>query len=189
MWNNQEKSSIKLSEIPTKRYLKTIMSPPKNSKNNNNILKALGWNARSIRERTRKEFMWHTISRYKPDVAIIVETWLNENVKILNTEHQVAQTKKQEFQGVLILKKDMDIKIEWEDQQTGWFLVCINKKENKIWAYLIGFYRKVEWKEETTQEINKIIKRIRRKHPRISIIIFGDMNTKGKDSINKLEKK
>ena len=82
----------------------------------------------------------------------------------------------------------MDIKIEWEDQQTGWFLVCINKKENKIWAYLIGFYRKVEWKEETTQEINKIIKRIRRKHPRISIIIFEDMNTKGKDSIDKLEK-
>ena len=74
MWNNQEKSSIKLSEIPTKRYLKTIMSIPKNSTNNYNILKALSWNARSIREITRNEFMWHIISRYKPDVAINVET-------------------------------------------------------------------------------------------------------------------
>ena len=131
MWNNQEKSSIKLSEIPTKRYLKTIMSPPKNSTNNYNILKALGWNARSIRERTRNEFMWHTISRYKLDVAIIVETWLNENIKILSTEYQIAQTKKQEFQGVWILTKDMDIKIEWEDQQTGWFLVCSARKKEQ----------------------------------------------------------
>ena len=106
----------------------------------------------------------------------------------MNTEYQVAQTKKQEFQGVWILTKDMDIKIEWEDQQTGWFLVCLARKEFKIWAYLTGVYRKVEWKEETTQEKNKIIKRIRRKHLRISIIIFGDMNTKGKDSIDKLEK-
>ena len=39
MRNNQEKSSIKLPDIPTKRYFKTIMSPLKNSTNNYNILK------------------------------------------------------------------------------------------------------------------------------------------------------
>ena len=147
----------------------------------------IGWNARSIRERVRNEFMWHIITEQNPDIMIIVETWMNEEIKVLNTKYKVIQTKKQNFQGVSIISKDFDIKIEWEDVQTSWFLVSSIRKEGKVIAYVIGIYRKTTLKREITQEISNILKRIRRKHQKISIIIYGDMNTNRKDNIEKLK--
>ena len=86
---------------------------PINDKLSNNCnIKIIGWNARSIRERVRNEFMWHIITEQNPDIMIIVETWMNEEIKVLNTKYKVIQTKKQNFQGVSIISKDFDIKIE-----------------------------------------------------------------------------
>ena len=65
-------------------------------------------------------------------------------------------------------------------------ILSMLSKKNQIYQYIIRVNKKIKWKEKTNWEISKIIKRIIWNYSRISIILFKDINSNGKDSINKL---
>ena len=47
------------------------------------------------------------------DVMIVVETWMDKAIKILNKEYQVLQTSQNQFQGVwIIARKSIELRLK-----------------------------------------------------------------------------
>ena len=98
--------------------------------------KVIGWNARSVKNKTRNEFMWHLVSEHKPDIMIVVETWMGERIPILNTRYKVQQTFNNNYQGICIIaKREFEMKIESDDCQSSWILVLSIRSNGEICAY------------------------------------------------------
>ena len=64
----------------------------------------------------------------------------------------------------------------------------LSPKFRKIIPYIIRINRKKESKEEITEEVKKIINRIKRKWVNPNILVFGDMNESKDSQVSKLEK-
>ena len=60
----------------------------------------MGWNSRSLKNKIRNEFLWYLITQQKIDIMIVVETWMKDSIKILNTEYKLIQTTCSNYQGV-----------------------------------------------------------------------------------------
>ena len=148
------------------REKKVKTSTPSKQPNNSNylVLKVLGWNARSIKSRFNLDFLWYLINERVSDIVIIVETWLDEKIRILNTNYEAVQTDFNKYQGVCILgKRELQIRIENEDIAKECILTSSVRSSGKIIAYIIGIYRQKESKVKITEEVKKIINRIKRK--------------------------
>ena len=81
----------------------------------------------------------------------------------------------------------MDIRLKFEDIYFSWILACSIRNQNKIIEFVIGGYSKHELKVDITSEIAELVRGIRRKHSNPNILVFGDLNTNKRDSIEKIE--
>ena len=133
--------------------------------------------------------MWHLVSEHKPDIMIVVETWMSERIPILNTRYKVQQTFNNNYQGICIIaKNEFDMKIESDDCLSRKIMVVSIRLNEKICVYVIGVYRKAELKRDISNEVTRIIRRIKKKQRNINILVFGDMNINHRDNIEKLQK-
>ena len=83
------------------------------------------------------------INERAPDIVIIVETWLDEKIRIINTNYEAVQTDFNKYQGVCFLeKRELQIRIENEDTAKIYILTSSVQSSRKIIAYIIGIYRK-----------------------------------------------
>ena len=99
-----------------------------------------------------------------PDVMIVVETWMDKAIKILNSEYQVLQTSQNHFQGVwIIARKSIERRLENEDNWSSCILVSSIRKDNKTITYMIGVYRKTEKKGWNHKRSNKNFKENKKK--------------------------
>ena len=79
------------------------------------------------------------MDKYQPDVLILVETWLEEQLKLEGSEYEIIQTKSHKSRGVAIIYRNVEIKKEIE--QFNNILVCSIRDRNRVKAYIIGVYR------------------------------------------------
>ena len=77
---------------------------------------------------------------------------------------------------------------EWRHCEKKCILTSSVRSSGKIIAYIIGIYRKKESKVKITEEVKKIINRIKRKWVNPNILVFGDMNESKDSQVTKLER-
>ena len=80
------------------------------------------------------------------------------------------------------------MKIESDDCQSSWILVVSIRSNGEICAYIIEVYRKAELKRDISNEVTRIIRRIKKKQRNVNILVFGDINVNHRDNIEKLQK-
>ena len=86
---------------------------PKTPNNYNWTLKILCWNARSIKKELGTNNIMAIISE-KKDIAIIIEIWMDEPIKVMNTCYHLFQTTYSKHQWVAtISKEELDLRLEF----------------------------------------------------------------------------
>ena len=154
IWKYKSKQKCSNTFLKSGKWKRVKASTPSKQPNNSNylVLKVLEWNARSIKSRFNLDFLWYFTNERASDRGIIVETWLDEKIWILNTNYEAVQTDFNKYQGVCILgKRELQIRIENEDTAKEYILTRSVRSSGKIIAYIIGIYRKKESKEKNNR--------------------------------------
>ena len=127
------------------------------------------------------------MDKHQTDILILVETWLEEQLKLEGSEYEIIQTESHKSRGVAIIYRN--VKIKKEIEQFNDILVCSIRDKNRVKAYIIGVYRENKLKQIIEEKVNQILKRIRRKHPRAKIILYSDLNIKNEKELINIQEK
>ena len=127
--------------------------------------------------------MWE---KHNPDYLIWCETWLDKDLKGINYEYEAHQTKYAKHQGILLIaKRDTTEKIFANDEP--YFMTLKSKDSNS--NFIIGAYFKENMKEIILNQIDTLIKRIRKTYINPDITMYWDLNPDKTFTAEKVEKK
>ena len=74
------------------------------------------------------------MDKYQPDILILVETWLEEQLKLEGSEYEIIQNESHTNRGVAVIYRNVEIKKEVE--QFNFKLVCSIRDKNRVKAYI-----------------------------------------------------
>ena len=106
------------------------------------VLNVLEWNARLIKNKIKQGFQWFLINEISIDIAIVLETRLEEKIKLMKNKYEVIQTSSK-FQRLWIIeRKELQIRIENKELTQSWIMIGSIRINERITAYIIYVYMK-----------------------------------------------
>ena len=145
------------------------------------------WNARSLINRNKQEYLWIKIFNLKPDVVVITETCLNYKLFPRNQNYVWAQSLHEGSKGIAIITRK---ELWWKEENIREFEGClklVSIGENNSKVFIFGVYLNKNNRQEILKEIKTKIRKIKRWYRNEQIIITGDFNARPSE-MYKLEK-
>ena len=125
------------------------------------------------------------IDKNNPDLLILWETWLSKQPSLIDKRYETHRTIDNKYQGVCIIAKRGMIEKTYMNNEP-YILATQLAGVNK--TIIIGVYMKETEKEHIMYQLIKLWQRIRKKYTNPHIILFGDLNTNSRWTINKIER-
>ena len=119
------------------------------------------WNARSLINRNKQEYLWIKIFNLKQDVAVITETWLNYKLFPRNQNYVWAQSLYEGSKGIAIITRK---ELWWKEENIREFEGClklVSVGENNSKVFIFGVYLNKNNRQEILKEIKTKIRKIK----------------------------